>query len=73
MDDIDRAGEQAQFHLDREIARVRSKARTGVYRNRKLGECLFCEERIEDDKAFCDSDCKEDYEKQERVRQHRRV
>lgn len=74
MDIVDRADEQAQFHLDHEIAKVRNQAKTTNYRNRTIGRCLFCEEKVDDNaQVFCDEFCKEDYERLERARQHRGV
>ncbi|NMV36794.1 DUF2116 family Zn-ribbon domain-containing protein [Ralstonia insidiosa] len=36
---------------------------------RRTGACRFCGERISLDRAFCDIDCRDDHEREERIRE----
>lgn len=60
MDDIDRANDQAEQMLD-----FQRRARKPVLKS--IGRCYYCDDDLRMG-IFCCSECRDDYEKQERQR-----
>lgn len=56
------------FNEESVSQKLRSLTTTSVPR----GNCLFCEEVIASNLIYCDSDCREGYEKQEQIKQRTR-
>ena len=65
MDDIDKGNHQAELTLQAYIERVRRRVEREVT---PTGYCLNCEEQVGPHKLFCDTTCRDDYEKRERLR-----
>lgn len=62
MDDIDRQIERDEFLLNAHIA-VRKPFQKAT------GFCFNCDEPIPQNSCYCDADCREDHEKEQRLRQ----
>ncbi|CAB4127874.1 Protein of unknown function DUF2116, Zn-ribbon [uncultured Caudovirales phage] len=60
-DEFDRASDLEQQYRDIAIKSVRSKDTNFKF----IGLCLNCGSKINQDKRFCDIDCRNDYEKRE--------
>ena len=58
-DDIDKANDQAQLILDKQIALIRHDV--NPYQN-ESGACWHCDEPVEGGKRWCDGDCRDLYE-----------
>lgn len=65
-DEIDNAAELEAFNLQLALANRPHPAM------RFTGECHYCEEKVSTG-FFCCSECREDYERIERAKQHRKV
>jgi len=65
-DELDQAAELEE--LERNIALANRKHPEMVF----TGACYYCEEAVSAG-CFCDEDCRSDYERIERAKQHRRV
>ena len=61
MDDIDRQIERDSFFLEKSIA-VRMPVPLPT------GRCLNCDEPVRSPSFYCDSDCRDDHEKEVRLR-----
>ncbi|AUR89481.1 hypothetical protein NVP1123O_52 [Vibrio phage 1.123.O._10N.286.48.F3] len=66
-DQLDRAQQDMDFHLGVAIKNAKS-----AFANRELqvnGRCHYCDEYVEHPSAlFCDSDCAQDWEKEQQAR-----
>jgi hypothetical protein len=63
MSDIaDRA--QSQIDLDLQAAIYQTRSRPAM---RRMSQCHFCEEFVCDTELFCNVDCRNDYERHERI------
>jgi hypothetical protein len=58
-DDIDRANDRAQQHLEQSIQAVRSAASSLP----AIGSCYNCDEPIAETKRFCDAACRDDWQR----------
>lgn len=67
MDEIDRSAAQAEVTLAAYIENVRRRAGTDP---RPTGFCFNCGESVRG-RVFCDSECREDYEKRQNI--HRKT
>lgn len=67
MDEADRSDKEIELTLLHHINRIRKRAQTDI---RPTGFCLNCAEPT-NGKLFCDSECREDYERREHI--HRRT
>lgn len=56
-DEIDRAAEEVEM-FQQEAQRQRKKEAPGY-----TGECIWCGEKLEHPRRFCDVDCRDDYER----------
>lgn len=57
-DPCDIADLEIQRSLDRALKNHRNKKRLTA-----CGKCLYCEESVSNDLLFCDTDCRDDYQK----------
>jgi hypothetical protein len=65
-DDFDRATEAQLADLDNQIAKVRKE---NVKKLLHTGFCYYCGENVPSPRAFCDGQCRDDFEyEQERLR-----
>ena len=64
MDDADRAAERED--IDREAAVAAIRRRIEVMPS--LGYCYYCGEALRAGKRFCDADCRDDYDRQEKFK-----
>lgn len=60
-DEADRASEEEEYQRDEALWRARAPQRLQV-----RGTCYFCDEPCRG--AFCDKSCREDYEREQKVR-----
>lgn len=58
-DESDRATALEEAALDVAVSSIRNKA--NVLEFEVTGYCLNCEEKLEDNKRFCDQNCAEDF------------
>jgi hypothetical protein len=65
MDDADRAADREDIARDAAVAAIRQR----IEGMPSLGYCYYCGEALRAGKRFCDSDCRDDYDRQE---QHRK-
>lgn len=64
MDRIDEAQDLLETVMDQQIINIRSKiGRTLLYG----GFCYYCYERVKQPHIFCDLDCRDDYEREQRM------
>jgi hypothetical protein len=63
-DDIDRAGDHIELQLAAQIAFARQAGKTLVPNK----TCHWCEAQIKAKLLFCDLDCRDDYERDKRLR-----
>lgn len=56
MDIIDHANQQAEAELARNIQKSATKQIT-----LPTGTCLYCGAGVEDNRSFCDEDCRDDW------------
>lgn len=59
VDQIDRAQKDNDFFLNLQIIRRLPELKPN-------GSCHWCEEKAKDNALFCDTDCRDDYEKRKR-------
>ena len=65
MSDVfDQASEREE--RDREAAIAAQRNRTAVLTD--IGHCYFCGETHSDGRRFCDADCRDGYERQEKMK-----
>lgn len=64
MDDADRASDREDIARAAAVEAVRAR----IERLPSLGYCYYCGEALRAGKRFCDSDCRDDYERQEKMR-----
>jgi hypothetical protein len=62
-DDIDRASEREQMDRDRAIAATRARS---LQARPMPGKCVWCDSVTPG--VFCDTDCRDDYQRAERGR-----
>lgn len=65
MDDADRAEERIEQALDDALAEVRRAQERGV---KAVGACLFCGEPLPDHMRFCDADCRDGWDFEQRMK-----
>lgn len=63
MDDADRASDREDIARAAAVEAVRAR----IERLPSLGYCYYCGEALRAGKRFCDSDCRDDYERQEEL------
>lgn len=63
MDEVDRSDREIEVALQHYINKIRHRA---TYDIRPTGFCLNCAEDC-GGKLFCDSECREDYERREHI------
>lgn len=68
--EIDRAVENQEHITDMNIESIRDKA--SKKEAEPTGRCLFCHEILADDRRWCDSDCRDDWEHERRMKGVRR-
>lgn len=68
MDTIDDTNDREQRVLELKIQAIRNQE---VTPQKYTGACQFCREPLESPLAFCDADCRDDFAKLERQKQHR--
>ena len=61
MDDADRAAEYQQAEIERALRNVVQE------RMPYTGKCAWCDAPVEGRKRFCDTDCRDDFEKSRRA------
>ena len=64
MDDADRASEREDIARAAALEAVRRRFDSLP----PLGCCYYCGEALRAGKRFCDSDCRDDYDRQEKMR-----
>lgn len=65
MDDADRAEERIEQAMEDALAEVRRSQAHGV---QAVGLCLYCGETLPDHMRFCDADCRDGYEYEQRIK-----
>lgn len=65
MDDADRAEEKIEQALDDALAEVRRAQDKGP---RAVGACNYCGEPLPDHMRFCDADCRDAWDHEQRIR-----
>lgn len=70
MADIcDKASDLADLHLRHALHNQRIRAKSATSSSEGIGMCLSCGEPIDEDgRRFCDKDCADDFEAQQRKR-----
>lgn len=63
MDDADRASDREDIARAAAVEAVRAR----IERLPSLGYCYYCGEALRPAKRFCDSDCRDDYERHEEL------
>jgi len=63
-DDADRAGEVIERFEAAAIAAIPTTLKTVL----PVGRCYYCAKEVEDDLTFCDRDCRDDWEHEQRRR-----
>lgn len=58
MDEIDKYQQFEEIYLQSRV----KQSRKPVKKMKKIGRCYNCEESIDNDLLFCDSDCRDDWE-----------
>jgi hypothetical protein len=64
MDDADRAADREDIAREAAVAAIRRR----IEAMPSLGHCYYCGEALRPAKRFCDSDCRDDYERQEKMK-----
>lgn len=59
-DEIDNGNETAEFFLTLALRNQQSKV---VSTPKGIGMCLSCEADLDDDRRWCNADCRDDYER----------
>lgn len=65
-DEADMANDMAELSLQMALRNVNSGPKL-----QPNGLCYYCESHVEGEKLFCDKDCADDYEKEQRLRKRR--
>ena len=65
MDDADRAEERIEQVMDDALAEVRRAQEHGV---KATGMCLYCGEQVPPMLRFCDADCRDGWEYEDRLK-----
>lgn len=65
MDEVDHANELAEMSLQHAIHMAR---KSGPLVPQGTGECLYCAEDLSADRRWCDRECAEAYEAEQRMR-----
>lgn len=65
MDDADRAEPHIEEFIDDALAEVRRAQEHGV---KATGACLYCGERLPDHMRFCDADCRDGFDHEQRLK-----
>ena len=64
MDDADRASDREDIARAAAVEAVRAR----IERRPSLGYCYYCGEALRAGKRFCDADCRDDYDRQEKFK-----
>lgn len=64
-DQIDRANELADLEREMRVAAIRANAKPQAT---ATGRCLFCDEILDDERRWCDADCRDGWEKEAAAR-----
>ena len=64
--EIDRAIDNQQGITDMNIEQIRNESEKQEVK--PTGRCLFCHELLGDDHRWCDSDCRDDWEHERRMK-----
>ena len=64
MDDADRAADREDIAREAAVAAIRRRIESIP----SLGYCYYCGEALRAGKRFCDADCRDDYERQEKMK-----
>ncbi len=65
MDDVDRAEQRIEEILEDALAEVRRAQEHGV---KAIGACLYCGETLPDPMRFCDADCRDAWDHEQRIK-----
>ncbi|BAG41636.1 hypothetical protein [Ralstonia phage phiRSL1] len=65
MDDIDRIQDRYDHEHQQAINKIRERAKKSLM---PTGHCFFCGEQVKHPLLFCDSFCRDDYEREQRSR-----
>lgn len=65
MDDADRAEDRIEQALDDALAEVRRAQQHGI---RAVGACYYCGETLVHGRLFCDADCRDGWEYEEKLK-----
>ena len=65
MDDADRAEVNIEQALEDALVEVRLSQTRGI---KAVGLCLYCGETLPDPLRFCDADCRDGYEYEQRIK-----
>lgn len=60
-DDADRADDYIEAERQRQIAAARAEA----HQQPPAGRCRFCDEELDPWESYCDSDCRDDFEREQ--------
>lgn len=66
-DDVDRGNDQAEMRLQ---ACIESARRRASHQLTPVGECYNCFEPVGEGRAFCCTECREDYDYRDAVRRN---
>lgn len=64
-DDLDRAQEASDMLTDASIRNIRNNTNRGL---KPTGLCYYCESDVNSDKLFCNVECRQDFEQEQRLR-----
>ena len=64
MDDADRAADREDIAREAAVAAIRRR----IEAMPSLGYCYYCGEALRAGKRFCDADCRDDYDRQEKFK-----
>ena len=65
MDEVDRANNEGQAYIDE---RIRQAQRAAATRLKPMMRCYYCNSELNSHMLFCDSECREDYEIEQKAR-----
>ncbi len=66
-DQLDQASDLEELQRQQSIA---AHLATTDQRMKSTGQCHNCQEELQGDTLFCDSDCRDDYDKRTRARRY---
>ncbi|MFV0411446.1 MAG: hypothetical protein ACK5LJ_17640 [Paracoccus sp. (in: a-proteobacteria)] len=66
----DAAG-QAQMYQEQQLEQIINRKKHEAVLKAPRGKCLYCGEAVQE--FFCDPDCRDDYEKEQRIKQQNGV